>query len=364
MKRKVVLSQALGRLYPSMPVDFEARTLRMLKELAENKEERIVKKKISLGLVLAAALIMLLMGVALALTQFGIWDFVKDYGETPLPEAATMVQTEFGEKTFPLSDNATVTLKEAISDGLMGSIVVEYRTPEGTYLYAPDSMQKTDPVIYGEQVTQEEVFQKYGPFYHARDEKIGVLVDGVVQPLDSDYGWTPVKMADNVLLVHLSFCLQGIDPNNLVYNPGIFKMESLDWEQRQRLAVDVPLKLELNADKCVTVTPKLPDTAVALGIKAVTVASTPLTLAVKVQLETLEANGLFYGFQAQDEAGKELETSFLSSFAGYADKEAKSITRGYAPVESLPDAIYIQIKANGSTGEEQKIGEPVKIQLR
>ncbi len=357
MKRKVSLSQALGRLSPSMPADFEARTLRMLKELAECKEERIMKKKTSLGLVLAIALIMLLMGVALALTQLGIWDFVKDYGETPLPEAATMVQTEFGEKTFALGD-ASVTLKEAISDGLMGSIVVEYRTPEGTYLYAPDSMQKTDPVIYGEQVTQEEVFQKYGMFFYAMDEHIGVLVDGTEEPI-TDYGWTPVKTADNVLLVHLSFCLQGVDPNNLVYSPGIFKMESLDFEQRQRLKAAIPLKLTLNADRNETVTPQLSDAAKAAGLEAVTVTRTPLTTAVKVQFEKGSSNN----FAAQTEPGVEMETSFLSSFASYLDDPDNGITIGYAPVEKLPDTLYIQVKRYDVNGNEELVGEPVEIQL-
>lgn len=364
MKRKVILSQALQRLSPPVPGGFEQKALRMLNQFAQNKEERIVKKKISMGLTIAIVLIALTTGMALALTSLGIWDFTKDYGETPLPAAVDMVQKEFEETTFPLGE-ASVTLKEAISDGLVGSIVVEYRTPEGTYLYAPDSMQKTDPPTYGEKLTEEEVLKKYGAYYHSMDEHIGVMVGSEEEPLSSEYGSEQVKTADNAMTVNISFPMQGIDPDNLVYSPGLFKMKSTDWEQRERLKASIPLKLTLNADKSETVTPTLSDDAVAAGIKAVTVTKTPLTTAVKVQFEGLEADGYTYGFQAQNGQKEELVRSFLSCFAVLDDKANNSLTQGYAPVETLPGTLYIQVtRFNNDNGEEEKVGDPVAVKLR
>ncbi len=68
MKRILVLSKALERLSPPMPADFEQKTKRMLNEIAQRKEENVVKTKISIGLVAAITLILLTAGIALALT--------------------------------------------------------------------------------------------------------------------------------------------------------------------------------------------------------------------------------------------------------------------------------------------------------
>lgn len=365
MKQKVNLSRALLRLSPPVPPELHARVRRSLALLAAQKEEKIVKNKVSLGLVLVIVLVLLLTGAAVALTQLGIWDIVKDYGETPLPKAQSMVQTDFGESTFALGE-ASVTLREAVSDGLMGSLVVEYRVPEGSYLYAPDSMQKGEKTVYGETATMEEIFQKYGVFYYAMDEGMDMLVDGQVQPLSSDVGFEQVKTADNVLVVNISFSLQGIDPEALVYSPGLFKMESADFDKRQKLAVEIPLKLQMNADKTQKITPVLGDAAKAAGIKAMTVISTPLTLAVTVQLETAQPEGLdAYTFEVQMAPGEELSTSFLSSFVWAEDPENNSYTRGYAPVAQLPDTLYLQMKGyDNQTGVEKLLGEPVEVKLK
>ncbi len=363
MKRKVLLPQALKRLDPPMPQAFEAKMLGMITDLTRHKEDVVVKKKISLGLVLAAALLLTLMGAALALTSLGVWDFMKDYGETPLPAAVGMVQTEFEGETLALGE-AAATIKEAVSDGIVGSIVVEYRTPEGTYLYAPDSMKKGEKNFYGELYTQGAVFQLFGPYYHAMDEHIGVMVDGQEQPLSSEYSFEQVKMADNVLIVNISFSLQGIDPNNLVYRPGIFKMENIDFEQRQRLVAEKPLKLELNLDKAATITPALTDAAAKANIKAVTVTSTPLTFAVQVEFEKMEQDGYTYTFTAQGEPDVELNTSFLSSFAWVYDPERNIAAKGYAPMEALPDTLYIQVERMNASGEQEKEGEPLALSLK
>lgn len=367
MKRKMILSQSLRRLDPPMPGTFEAKMLGMITDLTRQREETVVKKKVSLGLVLVCVLMLLLMGVALALTQLGIWDFVKDYGETPLPAAVKMVQTEFEEATFALGE-AAATIKEAVSDGIVGSIVVEYRTPEGTYLYAPDSMKKGEKKggknFYGELYTEGAVFQLFGPYYYAMDEDIGVLVDGQVQPLSAEYSFEQVKTADNVLVVSISFSLQGIDPSNLVYRPGIFKMENTDFEQRQSLVAEKPLKLSLNGDKAVTLTPAVTDTAATAGIKAVTVTSTPLTFAVKVEFAKIKADGYTYSFTAQEKPGVELNTSFLSSFAWVYDPEKGIAARGYAPMEVLPDTLYIQVERTNAPGEQEKVGEPLAFSLK
>ncbi len=365
MKQKINLSKALLRLSPPAPPELDTRVRQSLALLAAQKEKKIVKKKVSLGLVLAIGLVLLLTGAAFALTELGIFDFTKDYGETPLPEAQSMLQKDFGENTYALGE-ASVTLKEAISDGLMGSIVVEYRVPEGSYLYAPDSMQKGEKPVYGEKATMEEIFQKYGVFYHSTDEHIGIRVNGEELPLSSETGFEQVKIADNVMVVNISFPLQGIDPNTLEYSPGLFKMESADFDKRQRIAVEIPLKLQMNADKTQKVTATLGDTAKAAGIKAVTVTSTPLTLAVTVRFDKTQGEGLDgYFFEVQKAPGEELDSSFLSSFAWFDDPENESLTRGYAPVAQLPDTLYLQMKGyDHQTGEEKLLGEPVEVKLK
>lgn len=68
MKRKLVLSEALERLSPPIPADFEQNTKRMLNDIALRKEETVVKTKISIGLAAAITLLLLTAGIALALT--------------------------------------------------------------------------------------------------------------------------------------------------------------------------------------------------------------------------------------------------------------------------------------------------------
>lgn len=68
MKKRVIHSDALKSLYPPMDEAFERRMLRTIQDLPEKKEERIVKRKLSVGLAIALALLIATTATALALT--------------------------------------------------------------------------------------------------------------------------------------------------------------------------------------------------------------------------------------------------------------------------------------------------------
>lgn len=68
MKKRIIHSDALKSLYPPMDEAFEQRMLRTIHNLPEKEEERVVKRKLSVGLVVVLVLIVATTATALALT--------------------------------------------------------------------------------------------------------------------------------------------------------------------------------------------------------------------------------------------------------------------------------------------------------
>lgn len=120
MKRKLT-PESLRALYP--PMD-EAFARRVQQSLAAQKEEPIVKRKLSMGAVLALCLV-LLAGIAMAVSaHLGVLDFL---GGAPVPdEGRQAVQTELKQTGGTLSD-VTVRVRDAVSDGRLLMLAVEAR---------------------------------------------------------------------------------------------------------------------------------------------------------------------------------------------------------------------------------------------
>ena len=68
MKKRIIQAQELQRLYPAMDPAFEQRMLRTIHALPQQREESAVKRKLSVGLVLAIVLIVATAATALAFT--------------------------------------------------------------------------------------------------------------------------------------------------------------------------------------------------------------------------------------------------------------------------------------------------------
>ncbi len=116
MKKTVISADTLDRFLPPAPPAFEEKTLRMLRNLP--KEERIVKRKLSAGLVLALALILALAGLALAAINWGSRDFVTHTmpdGTAESSESVVSIIQPVGQ-TFE-SDTLRVDVIDAAYDG-------------------------------------------------------------------------------------------------------------------------------------------------------------------------------------------------------------------------------------------------------
>ena len=117
-------AEQLKRLYPPMTADFSARMDALVDALPARKEEPIMKRKISLGLALAAVLALMMLTTAVA-ASLGLFAQLgqRDWADDRLPDldaAATPVG-----KTVTTADGYTVTIEQAYYDG--DRLIISYR---------------------------------------------------------------------------------------------------------------------------------------------------------------------------------------------------------------------------------------------
>ncbi len=109
--------------YGSMPDD---ETQEVRRTLSRFEEETPVKKKLAGGTVLIAAMLLALVGVALAIGNYGVLTFLFKGQETN-ETVQQSVQTGFTQTGGELSD-LTVRVRDAVCDGIMLIMTVEMKT--------------------------------------------------------------------------------------------------------------------------------------------------------------------------------------------------------------------------------------------
>ena len=132
----------------------------------ECKEVKPVKKKISVGLVLAAAIMLLTVG-AVAAGQWGILNFMAQQGKTPNEEALI---TEFPQQMNRESDLLWIRAEEALCDGqsLYVALTVQPRKdstlviPYVEDIHAKGSMAVMDNVHYDQNLSVVEYAEANG----------------------------------------------------------------------------------------------------------------------------------------------------------------------------------------------------------
>lgn len=349
---KARLSDALLKRWEQIPDTFKDHVDASLLAFEQVKEEPWMRKRSVSAAALIAALLVLTMGAALALNSLGLLDFL-DYA--PSPTVKHMVQSNFKNNMIMLGD-CTITVKEAISDGLSGALVVEYSVPEGMYLYAPDA-RAMGTYHSAETESVEELLKKYTTLYMPMDEHIGWLKDGMTLPPGTEYGFDPVKVADNAVVVQIGFAVGDDGLDTFVYEPGVFKITSAD--NRERLTSE-PMLLGMAAQTADNVqkTADVPKALADAGVMRIDVTFTPLSMLVKL---TFKAESAYY-LSVLDEKGDEFPMDFLSSFAAsYADNLTRKAA--YTRPESIPDTLFIQLYEYADKGR-MPLGGPVLVTLK
>ena len=140
------------RAYEQAPASF---TGRMDATLAQLKEEEPMKR-ISVRVVcIAAAIVLALMGTAIALTATGVLDTYADV--RPLPTAQSLVQKAFDQQGGE-NDLFTLTVREALCDGYRTRIVYEYRAKSADiFLYGLDFASGDSTEIDGQEYTFDQL---------------------------------------------------------------------------------------------------------------------------------------------------------------------------------------------------------------
>ena len=140
MKR--ITRKDLRRLYEPAPQSLYDGIHEALADLPEGKGKKKVKKKISTGFILAAALLAL-SAVGFAATRLNLFSSMTRYANSivPLDGAEELVETDLGHAE---NEWATVTVEEAAYDG-QGVMVLAKITPKEPEKYALFNSLCTDP---------------------------------------------------------------------------------------------------------------------------------------------------------------------------------------------------------------------------
>jgi hypothetical protein len=359
MTRK--LSDALKSRYENVPESFENHVDAALQALIEERTEPTMRRKTALTAILIAALLLATMGVALALSSMGILDFRKeDTGKEATKQAAELVQRDLKNNVLQLGD-CTVTVKEVMSDGFSGNLLVEYRLPEGMYLYTPDARA---PGTYHsiETETVEELLEKYEVLYMPLDEHVGFWVDGAFEYPNSEVGFDPVKVADNVMIVNIGFDIDKERMDEFVHHPGVRKITGPGEEDFERIRNE-PIYLGDFADtkNNVLKTADAPEALAKAGVESIDVVFTPLSMLVDLTFnENVEAT---YSFIVVDEKGMEIESDFISCFVGSEGWDGKSWTKGYTAPDTIPETLDIQLFERVND-EDVPMGGVVRVTLK
>ena len=132
MKR--ITRKDLRRLYEPAPQSLYDGIHEALADLPEGKGKKKVKKKISTGFILAAALLVLT-GGALAARELGVFKMLTNDSTpiVPLEGAADMVETDLG---FAENDLVRFTVEEAVYDGQGALVQLRFEPKVDTEKYA------------------------------------------------------------------------------------------------------------------------------------------------------------------------------------------------------------------------------------
>lgn len=338
------------RAYEPIPEALSARVSSTLDHLEEQKV-----KKTGIRFILITALVLLaLIGTAIALTRFGTLDFLQaNYDETMNPQAADLVQTTLTDQPTVQLGDVTATLREAVTDGMVGYLVVEMQSPEGTLMTLADGG------------LNEPGDDAYAVRYTPGDGSVTTGGIGDIVEHGIDYR----REAPNRLAILYMFAAGGIDPQALNVELGAAQIPP-EGEDFNFVRETVPFTMDTNVAHSESFTLDFPGTLGAYDISQVRLIFTPMTTAVAVDApgDASPQNP----FILLDADGNPLEHA-SHGWMVYATLAEASNTciwaEGYMPMEVIPDVLYLGLldtsdpKAHGARELDPNV-EPIKLELK
>ncbi len=319
------------------------------------KEEKVMKRAIIRTLCLAVCAVLLLGATALALTSSDILKYLSQYSDTLNEEQQQMIQSDFAQNTLMLGD-VQVTLKELLTDGHVGAVFMEFRAPEGTFLYS-------DLVNMSEEEwskTRADYLAEYGSYYWLLDSHIYFLHNGVSEPIGSDWMMDGQREASNVITVQFVFSAvdQQFDQLQLKVGVAHVTAESEETDVRAAGYLTPAYTPGSNTEKTISLT--MPNCTNDPGsVASIGITFTKLITMFKATLES--TGGRYYSLKIMDANGDELNCTLLSSII--SSSEENIVLTAYDAMAEVPDLLYAQIyrlDENGNT----PVGEYIELKLK
>ncbi len=321
------------RAYEPLP---ESLAVRVAHTLSQLEEERVVKKHVFRTVVIVCALALLLGGTALAVArQYGVGDFLDwMYGERMNSGARQLV--EYPQASKRVGD-ATVTVREAVWDGFVGHLVIEYRSPEGTAMVPWD-----DRRLEGKAETEEELLAQYGAFYCPVDPGMSFLTEEGAQEI-GEMSFMYYQEADNVLSMILTFGEEELKSSELRFKAGVFKFDQEVEGEKEKQFIDFELADYTSENR--TFTFDHPGDLNGKVIDRVVFTFTPMQTVVDI--DYADGSRTYTGMDVLvlDEAGNVVNPTSTSLW-----------TNGVDAFEKLPRKLCLQAATNG-----EPVGEPLAL---
>jgi hypothetical protein len=319
------------------------------------KEEKIMKRAMIRTLCLAICAVLLLGATALALTNSDILKYLSQYSDTLNEEQQQMIQSDFAEDTLMLGD-VQVTLKELLTDGHVGAVSVEFRAPEGAFLYS-------DLVNMSEEEwnkTRADYLAEYGAYYWLLDSHIYFLHDGTSKPISSDWMMDGQREASNVITAQFVFSAVDQQFDQLQLKVGVAHVtgESEETDERVTGYLTPAYTPDSSSEKTISLT--MPDCTNDPGsVASIDITFTKLITVFKATLESTD--GHYYSLKISDVNGNELNYTILSSIINSCD--GNIVLTAYDAMAEIPDLLYAQIYRLGENGDTP-VGEHIELKLK
>lgn len=354
MKTQEDFKRAIG------PADarFVLRIHQTLAQLQSNKEEQPVKK-VSTGLIIAIA-ILLIAAIAIAATaQWGILDFfnLRRNGASVTPEAAQIIQKQVAQEGGA-TEYATFSLREGMFDGHDTYLVVAVKPASDTILLMgpdllpEDPMSDLGPLFEGSSTTVADWAAQNGKEQLVQisilDQATRLGLEGVVSSLD----YIMEEDGTLVFMSHGSHSYAEQLPIELVCHARLLSdLPEADGPESSVSSLSFTLYTLSDKEESVSSTQSVLFADCGVEVTSVTLTASPLAIYTRIEFTVVDEDayaktdeGLWFEFL--DENGERLPDSVSGGGSVEAAEEGDTThyvqLSSFAPMEALPKTVTLR----------------------
>lgn len=321
-----------------------------------NQEGKVMKRSILRTVCLALCAALLLFGTALALVQSDLLDAIARWDKPLSQQQQTLLKTDFQHSTFMAGD-VQITLREMLTDGYVGAVAIEYRAPEGTYLYS-DLVPMTEQEW---EMSTLDYLNAYGPYYRLLDANVQFVKASETQPISTEFMMDGQRIAPNIIREQIYFSVWEKPVQQVQFDLGAMFISSEDESTDITYAgviapnyapdTTAPQNFHLTFDPATN----------ACALASMDVTFTELVTVFSAQLQN-KADAI-YQMQVYDANGNQLCYTSLSSLIG--ESYQNSVINSYDAMSEIPDVLSVQFyQLDPDTGTQTTVGEPITLRLK